>query len=161
MVYCRLIVELAVYEKEPDAVKITEETLRNDGWGCKGTRYTSPRFYCFLAVEHLPGGAESVVGMAMFFPNYSTWQGMCCYLEDLVVSEQYRGRGIGDALVHAVGNVCLITGMSRLNWQCLKWNEKALSFYSSLGAVTMPEWEDLRMTKDAMQRTFGGDAEEG
>ena len=107
------------------------------------------------AVENQPEKCEVVVGMALFFPCYSTWQGTCCYLEDLIVSESYRGRGVGDSLVHAVGNVCLLTDMPRLSWQCLKWNEKALTFYGSLGAVTRPEWTDLRMDKNAMKITFG------
>ena len=144
-----------MYEKEADKVKISEETLRKDGWGSPGTKYTSPRFYSFLAVETLGNDQKNIVGMALFFLNYSTWEGTTCYLEDLVVSENYRGRGLGEALIHAVGHVCLITGMPRLSWQCLDWNKKSLDFYASLGASTMPEWENLRMTTNSMQKAFG------
>lgn len=151
----RLIKELAIYEREPDAVHITEETLRRDGWAGDGTAHTSPRFYCFLAVENIPSAPEMVIGMALFFTSYSTWKGMCCYLEDLIVTNTHRGRGIGEALISAVGNMCLILDMPRLSWQCLKWNEKSLAFYSSLGAVAMSDWENLRMTKDTMLCTFG------
>ena len=80
----RLLIELAIFEKEPDAVKITEEELINDGFGDR------PRFECFLAeVEN------EIVGLAFFTERYSTWVGDTLHLEDLIVTQKYRGQGIG------------------------------------------------------------------
>jgi GNAT superfamily N-acetyltransferase len=156
----RLIHELAVYEREPNAVEITVDTIRRDGFSESGSKYTSPRFYVCLAVEKSKSeddnAHETVVGMALFYPIYSTWKGSSIYLEDLIVREPYRGRGIGKSLIHAVGEVTLSAGLARLQWQCLKWNQKPMAFYKSLGAEPLEEWETLRMTKPAMVKTFGG-----
>lgn len=149
-----------MYEREPNAVEITVDTIRRDGFSESGSKYTSPRFYVCLAVEKSKFGDQSahetVVGMALFYPIYSTWKGSSMYLEDLIVREPHRGQGIGKSLIHAVGEITLGAGFARLQWQCLKWNEKPMAFYRSLGAEPMEEWETLRMTKPAMAKTFGG-----
>ena len=82
-----LITELAVFEKEPDAVKVTVSDLENDGFG------PLPKFHCFVA-EH----EENVVGIALVYPRYSTWSGPVVHLEDLIVTESMRGKGVGAQL---------------------------------------------------------------
>ena len=85
----RLLIELAVYEKDPDAVKISEKDLLDDGFG------DNPRYECFIAEYN-----TEIVGLAFYTPRYSTWDGKTLHLEDLVVTEKMRGKGIGLSLIH-------------------------------------------------------------
>ncbi len=134
-----LIVELAVYEREPDAVAITEADLERDGWGAQ------PRFTCLVAEED-----GAVCGFALFHPTYSTWQGHTLYLEDLYVRETHRGRGIGTALLARVAAEAVAQDCARLDWSVLTWNEPALRVYARLGALRMDEWRRMRLSGDGL-----------
>ncbi len=142
-----LIIELAVYEREPDAVAITEANLLRDGWGAQ------PRFTCLVAEE-----AGSVCGFALYHPTYSTWQGHTLYLEDLYVQATHRGRGIGTALLARVAAEAVAQDCARLDWSVLTWNEPALRVYERLGALRMDEWRRLRLSGDALT-VLAGQAE--
>lgn len=134
-----LIVELAVFEKEPDAVKISAEELVNEGFG------TQPSFICFVAEV-----AEKVVGMALVYFRFSTWVGRTIHLEDLVVKEKMRGKGIGDALYERVMQYAHDEGVNRVNWMVLGWNKGAIRFYERTGATVMEEWWQVEMDKEGI-----------
>lgn len=144
-----LIVELAVYEREPDAVVVTEADLLRDGWG------TQPRFTCLVAEE-----AGAVCGFALYHPTYSTWQGHTLYLEDLYVRATHRGHGIGTALLARVAAEAVAQDCARLDWSVLTWNEPALRVYERIGALRMDEWRRLRLSGDALT-VLAGQAEAG
>lgn len=134
--------ELAEYEREPDAVKVTEAELTRDGFPPAGeTGY----FECLIAEE---GGEPA--GFALFFPVYSTWRGRSMHLEDLFVRPKFRGRGIGKALLTQVAAVAVERGCRLLYWHVLDWNEPAIAFYRSLGADTMDAWKRMRLGDDAL-----------
>ncbi len=135
----RLIVELAVYEREPDAVAITEADLLRDGWG------PQPHFTCLVAES----GGE-VCGFALYHPTYSTWQGRSLYLEDLYVQPAHRGRGIGTALLARVAAEAVHGDCARLDWSVLTWNEPALRVYERIGAFRMEEWRRMRVSEDGL-----------
>jgi GNAT superfamily N-acetyltransferase len=126
-----LIQELAVYERAPDAVVTTVESMTRDGFG-------ADRVFEFLVAEDTASGA--LLGLALYFPAYSTWKGRMVYLEDLVVTEAARGRGIGQHLIDAVIAEARRQGAQRLRWQVLDWNDPAIRFYQRLGAHLDPEW---------------------
>lgn len=131
-----LINELAVYERMPDAVEISAQTLIADGFGAETF------FGCIVAeIDH------TVVGMALFYPKYSTWQGRCLYLEDLIVHHEFRHRGVGSDLFEAVISEAAKKQCARLEWQVLAWNEPALKFYQKFGATFDPEWHNGRLTR--------------
>ncbi len=134
-----LIVELAVYEREPDAVAITEADLLRDGWGPR------PHFTCLVAED-----AGQVCGFALYHPIYSTWQGRAMYLEDLYVQPEHRGRGLGTALLARVAAEAARAGCARLDWSVLTWNEPAIRVYERIGARRMEEWAKMRLTGDAL-----------
>ena len=134
-----LIVELAVYEREPDAVVITEADLLRDGWGPR------PLFTCLVAED-----AGRVCGFALYHPTYSTWAGRSLYLEDLYVQPAHRGRGVGTALLARVAGEAGRQGCARLDWSVLTWNEPALRVYERIGAVRMDEWRRLRLAGEAL-----------
>ena len=134
-----LIVELAVYEREPDAVAITEADLLRDGWGPR------PHFTCLVAEA---GGL--VCGFALYHPIYSTWQGRSMYLEDLYVQPAHRGRGLGTALLARVAAEAMKAGCARLDWSVLTWNEPAIRIYERIGAFRMEEWRRMRLSEDAL-----------
>ena len=134
-----LIVELAVYEREPDAVAITEADLLRDGWGA------SPHFTCLVAED-----AGRVCGFALYHPTYSTWQGRSLYLEDLYVQPAHRGRGIGTALLARVAAEAVKQDCARLDWSVLTWNEAALRMYERIGALRMEEWRRMRLSEDGL-----------
>lgn len=141
-VILRLIRGLAEYERAPDAVTATEEDLLRDGFGER------PRFHVVLAEWD---GAP--VGFAFFFFNYSTWQGRPgLYLEDLFVVPEFRGWGIGKALLVHLARIAVEKGCARYQWQVLDWNEPAIRFYEAMGARVMREWLDVRVTGDALAR---------
>mgnify|MGYP005694454319 FL=1 len=120
----RLLVELAVYEKEPDAIKVTEEELIRDGFG------SNPRYECLLAEFN-----SEVVGLAFFTPRYSTWVGDTLHLEDLVVTKKMRGKGIGTLLYREFLLEAKHRGVNRVEWSVLDWNKTAIDFYKKSGAI--------------------------
>ncbi len=137
----QLIKDLAVYEKAPDAVKSTEENLRVALFG------EEPKVFAHVAED---GG--QIVGIAIWFLNYSTWMGTHgIYLEDLYVDPEYRGKGYGIALLKSLAKICVERGYSRLQWWVLDWNEPSINFYKSLGAVPMDEWTVFRVDGQALQ----------
>ncbi len=138
-----LIVELAVYEREPDAVVLTEADLLRDGWGAQ------PHFTCLVAEVAGPSG-NTVCGFALYHPIYSTWQGRSMYLEDLYVQPTHRGRGLGTALLARVAAEAERAGCARLDWSVLTWNEPALRVYERIGALRMEEWRRMRLSEDAL-----------
>jgi GNAT superfamily N-acetyltransferase len=123
-----LIVELAVYEREPDAVINTPENLYIDLFKdevCKA-----------LVVEE----GDQIVGFALYFISYSTWKGRCLYLEDFYVKEEFRRGGIGSELFLKVVEIARNMGVKRMDWQVLEWNEPAIRFYKKHEALLDPEW---------------------
>jgi GNAT superfamily N-acetyltransferase len=139
---------LAAYEREPDAVTATEADLLRDGFG------PNPFYFCLIA-EHdgLPAG------FAFYFFNYSTWTGRPgLYLEDLFVDPEFRGLGIGKALLQRVAVIAVDTRCPRLQWEVLDWNTPAIEFYRAMGAEFLDEWRNVRVTGEALARlaTCGG-----
>jgi GNAT superfamily N-acetyltransferase len=136
-----LIQELATFEREPDAVAVTEAELLQDGFG------ESPVFGCFVASIE-----SKVVGIALYYPCYSTWKGKSWHLEDLIVTEPHRGKGIGFALLKKFISFAHNTGVRRIQWVVLDWNTPAINFYEKQGAKTLSDWNITQMTKDAIQK---------
>lgn len=138
----RLIVALATYEREPDAVVATPAGLRAD------LEAGQPPFHCLLAeVDGV------VVGFALYFFNYSTWRGRPgLYLEDLFVVPELRGRGLGRRLLAGLAEVAVARGCARMDWMVLDWNAPAIAFYETLGARPVSGWTTYRMTGAALER---------
>ena len=141
----RFIVELALYEREPDAVETTVAELRAQ------LATAPPPFECLL-VEDDDGAA----GFALFFHNYSTWRGRTgLYLEDLFVTPDRRGRGYGVALLRRLAELAVERGCARMEWAVLDWNEPAIRLYRDLGAESLDDWTLFRLTGEALQRLAG------
>ena len=137
---------LAAYEKEPDAVETTADGLRQTLFGPSPT-----------AFAHVIARQDRIVGIAVWFLNYSTWTGRSgIYLEDLFVSAGERGHGYGKALLQRLARLCVERGYRRLEWSVLDWNQPAIGFYRSIGAVGMDEWTVQRLTGDALARLAAG-----
>lgn len=130
----RLIVELAVFEKEPDAVEVTEEDLIRAGFG------ENPQFECILALD----GGE-VAGLALYYYRFSTWKGRAIHLEDLIVREAHRGKGIGSLLLDEIVRLGKAQGLRRIYWEVLEWNRPAIDFYESRGAKIMEDWRMVHL----------------
>jgi GNAT superfamily N-acetyltransferase len=131
----RLIVALAVYEREPDAVKATVESL------------TQTLFADDAHVHaHVAEINDEVVGIAVWFLNYSTWTGKPgIYLEDLFVSEAARGTGAGRALFKALAQEAERLGCARIDWAVLTWNRPAMDFYRAIGGRPQTSWQPWRI----------------
>ena len=140
-----LVRELADYEKALHEARLTEEQLTGVLFG------DSPALFGHVAIADdgvLPG---EVVGMALWFLNFSTWRGTHgIYLEDLYVQPGHRGRGLGKELLRTLATVCVERGYSRLEWSVLDWNTPSIDFYKAAGAVPMDEWTVFRLTDDAL-----------
>lgn len=132
--------ELAEFEREPDAVHITQADLQEALFG------SSPHLFAHVAeVDGLS------VGMAIWFLNFSTWEGTHgIYVEDLYVSPDVRGAGVGRALLSALAGVCEQRGYARLELSVLDWNAQAIGFYRRLGAVGMDGWTVQRVSGPAL-----------
>ena len=135
-----LIIELAIYEKEPDAVEVTLEELENDGFG-------PHKIFDFFVAEW----NGKVEGIALYYFKYSTWKGKCVYLEDIVVNEKLRGQGIGKRLFDEVVRVAARQKCKRMEWQVLEWNEPAMNFYRKYNAELDPEWLNGRLVGKQLQ----------
>ena len=129
-----LIQELAIFEKEPEAVVITEDDLIRDGFGEK------PLFHVFVAEIENEEKQKEIVGIALYYYRYSTWKGKRLYLEDIVVTESERGNGAGKMLFDRVMAKCLEDGCTGMMWQVLDWNEPAINFYKKYGAYLEAGW---------------------
>ncbi|WP_371030957.1 N-acetyltransferase family protein [Pseudoclavibacter sp. JSM 162008] len=147
-----LIRGLAVYEREPDAVKTTEEQLHRSFFG------ENPAVFATVAEAPHETGARAgtdparLDGIAIWFLSYSTWEGEHgIWLEDLYVREDARGGGIGKALLGSLAQECVAKGYRRLEWSVLKWNEPSIGFYRTLGAFPMNEWDTFRLTGDPLR----------
>ncbi len=135
-----LVHELAEYERAAHEARLTEEQLTAALFG------DSPALFGHVA-EH----DGVVVGMALWFLNFSTWRGTHgIYLEDLFVQPQHRGHGFGKELLRTLAELCVQRGYSRLEWWVLDWNTPAIEFYKAHGAVPMDEWTVFRLTDDAL-----------
>lgn len=135
-----LVRELATYERAADQVRIDAVALN------AALFTTSPKAHC-LVVD----ADGEVAGMALWFVTFSTWVGRHgIYLEDLYIRPAHRGRGHGKALLAELAAVCIERGYGRLEWSVLDWNEPAIGFYRSLGAVAMDEWTVHRLTGDPL-----------
>ena len=136
-----LIVELAIYEREPDAVVATVEQIQENLFGA------DPVAYCHVA--EIDG---QVVGIAIWFLNYSTWLGKAgLYLEDLFVKPEFRSKGLGLKLMKTLAQICVERGYERFQWWVLDWNEPSINFYKSIGAEAMDQWTVYRLSGDALK----------
>jgi len=136
-----LINELAIYERAEHEFVLTVEQLTADGFG------PEPVFEC-LVVDHAENG---IVGMALYYTKYSTWKGACMYLEDLIVTEAYRGFGLGQQLLERLMVIARDRKAGRLEWQVLDWNDSAIAFYRKMGAELDEEWINCKFTFKQLQ----------
>ncbi|MBJ6384885.1 GNAT family N-acetyltransferase [Enterobacter cloacae] len=140
-----MIYELAVYEKAPEEVVTTPDEIRKTLFGADSKTEA-------LIAEY----AGRVVGYAVFFTSYSTWLGRNgIYMEDLYVSPEYRNKGAGKALLKKIAQCAVERDCGRLEWSVLDWNQSAIDFYLSIGALPQSEWVRYRLDGDAL-RAFAG-----
>ncbi len=125
----KLINELAVFEKEPDAVIVTEADLLEQGFG------THPLFTCFVAEDE-----NEIVAIALIYLRFSTWKGKTIHLEDLIVKDKFRGQGLGTLLLDEVVKYGYGLGVKRICWEVLDWNTPAVQFYEDKGARILKNW---------------------
>lgn len=145
-----LICELAVFEREPDAVEISIADLERDGFG------EFPLFHCLVAEVN-----GQVEGMALFYPRYSTWKGETVHLEDLIVSTEKRGMGIGNALFREVIRYGAQKGVKRIEWAVLNWNMPAIAFYEKNGARVFTDWDVVQLDEAGIKNYMKNMADEG
>jgi GNAT superfamily N-acetyltransferase len=129
-----LIKELALYENAPEQVTNTVEQMYVDGFG------ETPIFGSIVA--EFDG---NVVGLALYYYRYSTWKGKRLYLEDLIVSEKMRGKGLGEKLLEATIQKAKDTACTGVMWQVLDWNEPAINFYKKFGVRFDAEWLNVHL----------------
>lgn len=137
-----LIIELAVFEKEPNAVEITVEDLIRDGFS------SNPKFKTFVA-EELDG---TIIGMTLFYARYSTWKGKSIHLEDLMVTEAKRGIGAGKKLYTSIMKYAQENEFKRVAWEVLDWNVNAIEFYKKTGATVYNEWRVCHMNEESLMQ---------
>jgi GNAT superfamily N-acetyltransferase len=136
-----LIQELAVFEKETDAVVVTVADLERDGFG------ENPLFHTFVAEMN-----DEIIGMALYYYRYSTWKGKTIHLEDLIVKEAHRGTGAGLALYTEIIKQGKKDNVRRLEWNVLDWNEPAIRFYEKSGAKVLDDWRVVQMNEEGINR---------
>ncbi|HMI08392.1 MAG TPA: GNAT family N-acetyltransferase [Flavobacterium sp.] len=135
-----LITELAVFEKEPDAVVVTVSDLERDGFS------ENPLFHTFIAEKD-----NEIVGMALYYYRYSTWKGKTIHLEDLIVKEKMRGAGLGFALYSEIIKQGKKDGVRRIEWNVLDWNTPAIDFYEKSGARVLKDWLVAQMDENGIE----------
>lgn len=138
----QLIKDLAEYERAPLEAKATLEQIEESLF--------SPHPHAFCHVVEVDG---NVVGISIWFLNYSTWLGKPgIYLEDLYIDPSYRGQGFGLSLLRELAKICIEREYERLQWWVLDWNQPSIEFYKSLGAVPMDEWTVFRVSGEALTK---------
>lgn len=135
-----LIKELAHFEKEPNAVIVTVADLTRDGFG------KTPLFKTYVAEIN-----GKIVGMALFYPRYSTWKGPTIHLEDLIVTQKMRKLKIGTALYKKVIEYGYNLGVKRMEWAVLNWNTPAVEFYKKTGASILTDWNMVQMDEKTIE----------
>lgn len=135
-----LIKELALFEKEPEAVEVTVDDLILDGFG------DHKLFHCFVAETN-----NTVVGLALVYNRYSTWKGPVLHLEDLIVTQKMRGSGLGTLLLNEVIKYGHSQGVKRICWEVLDWNEPAIKFYQSKGADVKRDWDVVHLDEKGIE----------
>lgn len=135
-----LIRELAEYERAPDEVENTVEEMLRDGFG------NAPVFHLLVAEQN-----GIIEGIAIWYYKYSTWKGKCIFLEDIIVTEALRGKGIGSRLFEAVAQQAKADKVRRMEWQVLDWNEPAIRFYKKYKANLDPEWVNGKLIYSQLQ----------
>lgn len=135
-----LIKELAVFEKEPDAVIVTEKDLIEHGFG------KNPLFTCFVAESE-----QEIVAIALIYFRFSTWKGKTVHLEDLIVKQEFRGQGLGTLLLDEVIKYGYSQGVQRICWEVLDWNTNAINFYEKQGAKILKDWYLAQLEGDAIK----------
>ena len=147
----RLIHDLATYERAADQVRCTADQLREALFG------PQPAAYALVAEV-----AGEVVGFALYFRSFSTWEGVHgIYLEDLYVAPEHRGAGLGKALLAALATIAVQRGYARLEWAVLDWNQPSIEFYRALGAVPMEGWTVYRLAGPALGQVAGASTGSG
>lgn len=136
----QLVRELAIYERAPAEVEVTESEMEEWGFG-------PGRIFDFFVAEK----DQKVVGMALYYYKYSTWKGKCIFLEDIIVTKQQRRGGIGQALFAEVVSLARKEKVRRLEWQVLEWNEPAIAFYKKYNSVLDGEWINCKLTYEQLQ----------
>ena len=132
----QLIKELADFERAPDEVEASEKDIVETIFA------EEPKVFCEVVETD-----DEIAGMAIWFLNYSTWQGKHgIYLEDLYIRPEFRGHGFGKALLKHLATICNERGYGRFQWWVLDWNESAIEFYRGLGAEAMDEWTVYRVS---------------
>ena len=140
-----LIQELATFEKEPDAVVITPEDLLRDGFS------DAPLFHAFVAEID-----QKIVGMALYYYRYSTWKGKTIHLEDLIVKEEFRGKGVGFELYKTIIAQGKKDQVRRIEWNVLDWNQPAIDFYEKSGAKLLKDWRVVQMDESTIATYLNG-----
>ncbi|MEO9952569.1 GNAT family N-acetyltransferase [Nonlabens sp.] len=135
-----LITELAIFENEPDAVDITVKDLEEHGLG------KSSLFKCFVGLHE-----GQIEGISLCYPRFSTWKGKTIHLEDLIVTEKMRGKGLGKALYDKVMHYAYEQNAGRVEWVVLDWNTNAIEFYEKSGATIDKEWYLAQMDKKSLK----------
>lgn len=134
-----LIRELAIFEKEPDAVVVTVDDLVRDGFS------ENPLFSCFVAEEE-----NEIIGIALYYYRYSTWKGKTIHLEDLIVKQEKRGTGAGFALYKEIIAQGKRDNVRRIEWNVLDWNTQAIEFYEKSGAKVLKDWLVAQMDEQGI-----------
>lgn len=136
-----LITELAVFEKEPDAVEITIDDLVRDGFS------NPPKFRVYVAEQE-----NKIIGIALFYERFSTWKGKTLHLEDLIVTKSKQKIGAGKALYTAVLKYAYDHNFNRVAWEVIDWNSNAIDFYKSTGATYLNNWSVVQMNKENLEK---------
>jgi GNAT superfamily N-acetyltransferase len=136
-----LVKELATYEKAPDEVEVTPQEMLEWGFGA------DKQFDFFVATDNYV-----IVGLALYYFKYSTWKGKCLFLEDIIVTESQRGKGMGKLLFDKVVEVSKEMKVRRMEWQVLDWNTPAIEFYKKYNATLDEDWVNCKLTDQQLEK---------
>jgi GNAT superfamily N-acetyltransferase len=135
-----LVKELAAYEKAPNEVEVTIEEMTEWGFG------SDKQFDFYVALLD-----DVIVGMALYYFKYSTWKGQCLFLEDIIVTESQRGKGLGKLLFDKVVQVSKEMKVRRMEWQVLDWNMPSIEFYKKYNSILDCEWVNCKLTNHQLE----------